>query len=276
MAISWFPGHMVTARKDVAETLRATDVVIEMLDARVPGASQNPMIDTLRAQLRRPALKLLNKADVADPERTRAWLAQYNAREGVRAVAISSKRKADVRAIPELCRVLAPHRGTRLKPLRLLILGIPNVGKSTLMNTLLARKVAKVGDEPAITKMQMRHEVSPGVTLVDTPGMLWPGIGEREALLLSATHSIGRNAYEEGEVAAFLGGLLLEDYPALVTARYGPIPSPADGHALIAWIARSRGLKAKGDVPDLGRAATQLLNDFRHGELGRITLERPR
>ena len=274
MAISWFPGHMITARRDVAQTLRTTDVVIEILDARVPGASQNPMIEALRQQLQRPALKLLNKSDVADPERTRVWLAHYQAK-GVRAVALSSQRQAEVQVIPDLCRELAPHRGSSLKPLRLLILGIPNVGKSTLMNSLLKRKVAKVGDEPAITKVQMRHDLGPGLTLVDTPGMLWPGIGEQDALLLSAAHSIGRNAYEDEEVAIALGQLLLADYPALVAARYGQVPAGAGGHGLVAWIAQQRGLKGKGNVPDLGRAATQLLTDFRHGVLGRITLELP-
>lgn len=275
MAIQWFPGHMRTAREEAIETLRATDVVIEVLDARVPGASLNPMFEKIRRELQRPALKLLNKADVADPERTRAWLAHYNGLKNTKAIALSSKVQAEVRVIPELCLALAPHRSTRQKPLRLMILGIPNVGKSTLMNSLLKRKVAKVGDEPAITKMQMRHDLAPGISLVDTPGMLWPGIDPDTALILASTHSIGRNAYEDEEVAVSLGHRLLADYPALVAARYGAPPPGSDGNGLIAFIAQQRGLRGKGDVLDIGRAATQLLTDFRHAALGRITLETP-
>ena len=272
MKIEWFPGHMRTAREEAEKTMRQTDVVIEVLDARVPRASQNPMFEKLRRELQRPALKVLNKSDVADPARTPGWLAWYNAQKGTRAVALSSKAQAEVRALPALCNELAPHRGTMGKPLRLMILGIPNVGKSTLMNSLLKRKVAKVGDEPAITKMQMRHQLAPGISLVDTPGMLWPGIDGDTAMLLAATHSIGRNAYDDEDVARALSKWLLADYPALVAARYG---APPAGAALLEWIAEQRGLRAKGDLLDIGRAATQLLTDFRHHALGRITLEAP-
>src|SRR3954471_17176456 len=167
MPISWYPGHMVTARKDAAEAMRNTDLVIEVLDARAPGASCNPVVETLRQRNQRPALKLLNKSDVADPERTRAWLAHYNAKAGVTAIAVSAKKAADVRRIPTQARALVPHRGTPAKPLRMMILGVPNVGKSTLMNALLARRVAAVGDQPAVTKMHMAHALGPGMWLVD-------------------------------------------------------------------------------------------------------------
>ena len=177
MAIGWFPGHMATAKKEAIETMRSTDVVIEVLDARVPFSSCNPLFETLRKENQRPALKLLNKADVADPALTDRWLAYYNAQPRTRALALSAKNAAVVKRIPKEALALAPTRGTRLKPLRMMILGVPNVGKSTLMNALLGRHVAKVGDEPAITKHQMKHAMGPTQWIVDTPGMTWPGLG---------------------------------------------------------------------------------------------------
>ena len=273
MPIEWYPGHMATAYKYAAETMRTTDVVIEVLDARVPASSCNPQVEALRRENQRPALKLLNKVDVADPLRTTQWLQHYNAIPGVTAVALSALNKGDVRRIPEACLALAPNRGTHAKPLRMMILGIPNVGKSTLMNTLLKRHVANVGDEPAITRMQMRHELGPGMWIVDTPGMLWPGLGQEVALKLAATHSIGRNAYNDEDVAADLGTYLQAEYPSALTRRFGGIPSGSDGMALLACVAKARSLVAKGGAPDLLKAAQALLNDFRAGTLGRITLE---
>lgn len=271
MAIDWFPGHMVAARKNAAETMRKTDVVIEVLDARVPLASRSPMVEELRRENQRPALKLLNKADLADPARTAAWIAWYNAQPNTKAIAVTAQKAGDVQRIPRAAQELAPTRTTALKPLRLMILGIPNVGKSTLMNALLKRKVAKVGDEPAITKMQARHALSPTSYIVDTPGMMWPGVDQHVAHLLAATHSIGRNAYDDHDVALFLAELLLTHYRARLDERYGALPPDADGHALLAHIARVRSIVR--DVAPL--AALTFLKDFRNGLFGRITLEVP-
>ncbi len=281
MAINWYPGHMVTARKEAAEALRSIDVVIEVLDARVPRSSCNPEFEALRRHNQRPALKLLNKADVADPARTQAWLAHYNAQPGVRAIALSARKRGDVAKIPSEALALAPTRTTRIKPLRMMILGIPNVGKSTLMNTLLGRRLADVGDEPAITKHVTRYELGPTMSLVDTPGMMWKGVAQDIALKLAATHSIGRNAYDDASVAFDLARLLLADYPGLLEARYGALPAgpaatPAlDGPGLIAAIATRRALVMRGGGPDLERAASLLLKEFRDGTLGAITLETP-
>ncbi|HEX5801755.1 MAG TPA: ribosome biogenesis GTPase YlqF, partial [Azospira sp.] len=233
MSIQWFPGHMTQARKKAAETLAVADVVVEVVDARLPAASSNPMIHELRAFRQRPFLKLLNKSDMADPAATKAWLDYYNSQKGVKAVALSCKKPGDVAKVPGLCLQLAPHRGTPLKALRMMIMGIPNVGKSTLINALLKRRAAKVGDEPAITKSQMRHDVAPHLWLVDTPGMLWPGLEPDLALQLAASHSIGRNAVIDEEVATFLGDLLLERYQALVAARYKIDVAGLDGASLI-------------------------------------------
>ena len=176
MAIQWVPGHMTSARKKAAETMARTDVVIEVVDARLPEASSNPMIKELRQHRQRPCLKVLNKADLADPVVTKAWLDHYNRQPGVKAIAISSKKPAEVARIPNQCQSLAPHRNDNIKPLRMMIMGIPNVGKSTIMNALLKRKVAAVGDEPAVTKSQQSLDISPSKQITDTPGMLWPKI----------------------------------------------------------------------------------------------------
>jgi len=266
---------MVTARKEAAIAMRKTDVVIEVLDARVPYSSRNPMIEELRRENQRAALKILNKSDIADPERTKLWLSHYNAQPGVKAVALCAKQPKAVKRIPEHAKALAPTRNSPLKPLRLMILGIPNVGKSTLMNVLLQRVVTKVGDEPAVTKMHHRHELSKGVWLTDTPGMLWPGIGNEIGLKLAATHSIGRNAYDNALVAAALGGYLLEQYPALLAQRFGPLPDTLDGNGLLEAIARARGFIGKGGTLDLERSARTFLGEFRDGTLGNITLETP-
>jgi ribosome biogenesis GTPase A len=276
MSIQWFPGHMTAAKKKAAETMAQTDVVIEVLDARLPLASCNPMIETLRLFRQRPCLKLLNKADLADPVVTAAWLRYFNAQKGVRAVALSCKKPGDAAKVGRLCLELAPHRGTSLKPLRMMIMGIPNVGKSTLMNALLKRRVAAVGDEPAVTKSQARFDLNDHMVLVDTPGLMWPKIQyPDDGLMLAASHAIGKNALIDMEVASFLGGLLIQRYPRLIAARYGCATEGMDGPSLIEAVARRRGYLIKGGTPDLEKAALALVQDYRDGALGRISLETP-
>ena len=276
MTIQWFPGHMSLARKKAAETMEFVDVVIEVVDARLPEASSNPMIKTLREHRQRPALKLLNKADLADPAATKAWLDFYNRQKGVTAIALSCKKPADVARVTGFCLAIAPHRNDNVKPLRMMIMGIPNVGKSTLMNALVKRRIAAVGDEPAVTKMQQRFDLSPGMTLTDTPGLLWPKIDyESDGYMLAASHAIGTNEVMEEEVAAFLGDILLARYPQLLTARYGFPLEGLDGPALVEAVGRRRGCLIRGGGFDLEKAALILLDDYRSGTLGRISLETP-
>lgn len=278
MSIQWFPGHMTSARKKAGETLAVADVVVEVLDARLPQASSNPMIHELRAFRQRPCLKLLNKADVADPAATKAWLEHFSKQPGVMAVAISCKKAGDVAKIPALAQKLAPHRCDAVKPLRLMIMGIPNVGKSTLMNALVKKKVAAVGDQPAVTKSQQRIDLSSRLTVYDTPGMLWPKIEHPvDGLMLAASHAVGVNAYIDEEVATWLAGFLLENYPALLKARYGFDTNAMDAVAVIEAIARKRGciIKGRGGELDREKASAILLNDYRSGTLGRISLETP-
>ncbi|MEO8006173.1 MAG: ribosome biogenesis GTPase YlqF [Betaproteobacteria bacterium] len=276
MTIQWFPGHMNLARKKAAESLEWVDVVIEVVDARLPEASSNPMIKTLRQQRQRPALKLLNKSDLADPVATKAWLAFYNQQKGVKAVAISCKSKTEVARVIGYCREIAPHRNDMTKPLRMMIMGIPNVGKSTLMNALLKRRIANVGDEPAVTKRQQSIDIGPGMTLTDTPGLMWPRIEhDADGYMLAASHAIGTNAVIETDVAAFLGTILLARYPKLLAERYGVAMDGVDGVRLIEVVAKRRGCLLKGGALDVEKAALILLDDYRSGTLGRVSLETP-
>ena len=276
MAIQWFPGHMTSARKKAAETMASIDVVIEVVDARLPEASTNPMVRELRLHRQRPCLKVLNKSDLADPAVTKAWLTYYNKQSGVKAVAISSKNAGEVSRLPSLCQSLAPHRNDNVKQLRMMIMGIPNVGKSTLMNALVKRKIAKVGDEPAVTKSQQIHQISVRHAIVDTPGLMWPKIEhESDGLMLAASHAIGRNAVIDEEVAVFLAGLLLKRYPALLAARYGFPVEGVDAVAVVEGVAKRRALVMRGGEPDFEKASAVLLQDYRDGKLGRISLETP-
>lgn len=275
MAIQWFPGHMHLTKKAIAERIRQTDVVIELLDARLPGSSANPMLADLTAG--KPALKVLNKQDLADPERTAQWLAHYNAQPATRAIALDASATAPARVLVQACHALAPTRGSMAKPMRVLICGIPNVGKSTLINTLAGKRATKTGDEAGITKLEQRIVLADGFYLYDTPGMLWPRIiVAQSGYHLAASGAIGRNAFDEEEVGLELLNSLKGPYADLLTARYG-IADPAglNDEDLLDAIGRQRGaLLGKGRV-NLQKAAEIVMHDFRSGALGRITLETP-
>ena len=286
MAIQWYPGHMTQARKKAEETMEFADIVIEVLDARVPEASHNPVINEMRLFRQRPNLKILNKADLADPITTQAWLNHFNRQPNTKAVALSCKKPGEANKIPKLCLALSPHRGTHLKPLRMLIMGIPNVGKSTLMNALLNRRVAKVGDEPAVTKSQQRFDLSETMSITDTPGMMWPKIQyESDGYMLAASHAIGRNAVIDEDVALFLANNLLKTFPELLNARYkldtmkyeGSYLNvlKMDGVDLLEAIAKRRSYKRHDGLWDTEKTAVAFLTDYRSGAIGRISLETP-
>ena len=274
MTIVWFPGHMAASRKKAAETMAKIDVVIEVLDARLPGASSNPLIEKLRQHRQRPCLKILNKADLADPAASAAWVKHFGKEKGVTAVAISSKRADQVARIPQLAAALVPHRDD--KGVRMMVMGVPNVGKSTLINALLKRKVAKTGDEPAITRQQSRWVLDERHDLIDTPGLMPAKIpSESDAFMLAASHLIGPESYTDEDVATFLGDLLASRYPGLLRTRYDLDAEKLDGYAVISAIARKRGYLLKGGKPDHEKAGRALMQDYRSGLLGRITLETP-
>ena len=286
MSIQWYPGHMTQARKKAEETMEFTDMVIEVLDARVPEASHNPVINEMRLFRQRPNLKVLNKSDLADPKVTEAWLNYFNQQPNTKAVALSCKKAGDAKKIVSACRQITTHRGTHLKPLRALIMGIPNVGKSTLMNALLNRRVAKVGDEPAVTKSQQRFELDATFSITDTPGMMWPKIQyESDGYMLAASHAIGRNAVIDEDVAIFLADILLKTYPDLLNERYklntmkheGAFLDvlKMDGVDLLAAIAERRSYKRHDGLWDTEKTAVAFLTDYRSGAIGRVSLESP-
>jgi ribosome biogenesis GTPase A len=275
VSVNWFPGHMDSARKEAAKTMAKVDVVIEILDARLPGASSNPLIERLRLGRQRPCLKVLNKSDLADPQVTAAWVRSLGKEKQVSAVALSCKKAAEVARIPALAAALAPHRDGGVKDLRMMVMGVPNVGKSTFVNALLKRKAAKTGDEPAITRHQSRFDLGDDMVLIDTPGLMWSIKHADDGLMLAASHAIGENAFISEEVATFLAEILLARYPELVAARYGCEPAKLDGPGLIEAIARKRGYLLKGGRVDYEKAGNALVHDYRSGALGRISLETP-
>jgi ribosome biogenesis GTPase A len=275
MAIQWFPGHMHATKKAIVKRLPDIDVVIELLDARAPGSSANPLLAELAQG--KPALKVLNKQDLADPARTALWLAHYQAQPGTNALALDASETAPARQLIAACRALVPLRGGMVKPVRVLICGIPNVGKSTLINTLIGQRKAKTGDEPGITKTEQRIALASDFDLFDTPGMLWPRIVvEQSGYNLAATGGIGRNAYDEEEVAMALLASVREPYADRLQARYKLADfSGVTDDALLADIARKRGGLLPGGHVNLQKAAEIVINDFRTGAWGRITLETP-
>jgi ribosome biogenesis GTPase A len=264
---------MNSTKKAIIERVKGIDVVIEMLDARLPASSGNPLLAELTRG--KPALKVLNKQDLADPQRTALWLQHFTEQPATRAVALDGRAGAPVHRIVEACRELAPLRGGMVKPLRVLICGIPNVGKSTVINSLAGRVAAKTGDEPGITKLEQKIVIASDFYLFDTPGMLWPRIVvEQGGYNLAASGAVGRNADEE--VALVLLAALHRDYPGQVEQRYKLDASVArtDDERLAA-VGRARGAVLPGGRISLQKAAEIVLHDFRSGSLGRISLETP-
>jgi ribosome biogenesis GTPase A len=275
MAIQWFPGHMHLTRKAIGERIKEIDVVIEMLDARLPGSSANPMLAELIKG--KPALKILSKQDLADPSRTALWLAHYNALPGVSAMGLDTSMTSPAKALIDACRQLAPNRGGMVKPMRVLICGIPNVGKSTLINTLKGKRAAKTGDEAGVTKQELRIALEDDFYLYDTPGVLWPRIiVEQSGYNLAASGAIGVNAFDEEVVALELLNYLIPHYPQALAERYkiDNIPSYTD-ETLLEVIGRQRGAIQSGGRVNSTKAAHLVIHDFRAAAMGRITLETP-
>ena len=273
MTLQWYPGHMTRGRRELTALMPSQDVVVEVLDARLPAASSNPLIAEIRRD--KPCIKVLTKSDLADPEVTRAWIEYFQA-GNVKAIASTTDRPADTRKrVMQLCAGMALHRGAD-KKVRALIAGCPNVGKSTLINTLVGRNVAKTGDKPAVTKDQQLLTLPNGMTLVDTPGLMWPKIeDEQGAFRLAFAGSIPSTAIDYLQIGMFGADYLLRRYPELILARFKFAQLPRDAETLLFEIGKRRGGLRAGGTVDLHKAAEHLVNDFRSGIIGAISLEAP-
>lgn len=278
MAIQWFPGHMNRAKRALQELSEEIDIVIELLDARAPFSSCNPLIQNIIRFKRK--IRILNKSDLADPEISKVWLDYFSQQENTLAILGDKDNKKQRDKIIRLCKELAPARGTSFeKPLRVMITGIPNVGKSTLINQLVGKKAAKTGDVPAVTKANQRLYVNDTFVIFDTPGMMWqkiryPQIGYN----LAICNSIGRNALDEELVALYLIEFLQQSiYQESFAARYKLKPEHLELHydKLLDVLANKRGCIIAGGVIDRQKISEIVIQDFRDGKIGKISLETP-
>lgn len=285
MPIHWFPGHMNRARREIADALKNVDVVIELVDARLPFSSRNPLLGKLAAK--KPIQTLLSKADLADPDVTEAWLEAW---PGPRPLALSMIDAKSVRPLLARCRELAPNRGGPGRTLRTMVVGIPNVGKSTLINSLTGRRVAKTGDKPAITRHAQRVELDRDLSIFDSPGVLWPRLDDQEgAHRLAASGAVGDAAFDQIEVACWAVLFVSRRYASTLVDRFDlgdeldailrdTPDDPKDATravALLEAVGRRRGALRAGGRVDLERAADLFLRELRSGKLGRISFETP-
>ncbi|MBI1920984.1 MAG: ribosome biogenesis GTPase YlqF [Geobacter sp.] len=274
MTIQWYPGHMGKAHDQISELVGKTDVIIEVLDARLPASSANHLLAELRRD--KPCIKVLNKNDLADPAVTKAWVRNFEKETGVRALPLSAKERREVSQLIRLCQRLAPNRGKPGRPLRAMVVGIPNVGKSTLINTLAGRSIAKVGDKPAITVSTQQINLRNGIILSDTPGLLWPEMGDQAAAYRLATSgAIGAGALDYTSVGLFAAEYMMHRYPELLSIRYKLAQLPDTPIDMLEAIGRRLGCLVTGGEVDLNRAAEAFLRELRAGKIGRVSLEEP-
>jgi ribosome biogenesis GTPase A len=245
-----------------------------VLDARLPFSSSNHKLEEIRRT--KPWIKILNKHDLADPVCTKAWVRLFEQQAGVRALPMSAKQSAETKQLIKLCKTLAPKRGKPGFPVRVMVVGIPNVGKSTLINTLAGRSMAKVGDKPAITTTTQLIDLKNGVVLNDTPGVLWPDMEDQEgAYRLATSGAIGANALDYTVVGLFAGEFMMRRYPEMLMKRYKIAELPDNPTDLMEAIGRCLGCLKSGGGIDLHRASEAFLRELRAGKLGRISFEEP-
>ncbi|TCI27452.1 ribosome biogenesis GTPase YlqF [Exiguobacterium sp. SH3S2] len=280
MAIQWFPGHMAKARRQVTEKLKLIDVVIELVDARVPQSSRNPMVDEITAG--KPRLIVLNKADMADQAVTDAWMRALK-RDDIEVVAVDAKHSKGLKQLMTGAEKLMKDKHDRMRekgrnpgPIRALIIGIPNVGKSTLINRLAGRNIAITGDRPGVTKRQQWIKMKGGeMELLDTPGILWPKFEDQMVgYRLAATGAIKDDILNLDDIAMYAARELRSRYPEQLKERFKLDDLPEDAVELLELIGKKRGLLSGGYV-DFEKASELLLNELRHEKIGRVSLETP-
>jgi ribosome biogenesis GTPase A len=274
MTIEWYPGHMGKAHIQISKLIRSVHVIIEVLDARLPASSSNHLLEGLRGN--KPCIKVMNKNDLADPAVTRAWVRSFEKQAGTRALPLSAKQHREVNQLIKLCQQLAPTRGKPGFPLRAMVVGIPNVGKSTLINTLAGKCMAKVGNKPAITNCTQQIDLRNGIILCDTPGLLWPDMNDQVAAYRLATSgAIGAGALDYSKVALFAVKFMMQRYPETLRSRYEFTDVSDNADAVLEQIGRRLGCLVAGGEIDLNRAAEAFLRELRAGKLGRVSLEEP-
>jgi ribosome biogenesis GTPase A len=274
MSIQWFPGHMYKARKEIEKIILQVDLIIEVLDARIPYSSENPMIAKLRGN--KPTIKVLTKSDLADPLVTEQWLSFFEKENNVKARALSLEKPEYTRQLIDVIRDLLPEKEKGHKTINVMIMGIPNVGKSTLINTLAGKSIAKTGNEPAVTKGQQRINLRNGIMLWDTPGMLWPKVeNDNSSYRLATTGAIKDTAMSYEEVAFFAVEFLLKSYPNQLLKRYDIGPLPASEIEFLEAAGAKRGCLVSGGRVDLEKISKILLTELRSGLIGRMSLETP-
>mgnify|MGYP003230730642 FL=1 len=278
MLIQWFPGHMAKTKRLIIEHLKAVDVAAELLDARIPLASANPMVEELLSG--KPRIIILNKADLADPGMTKAWESYYK-RKRIAAVSMSCGNGKDKKKFLRLIKEAAgpmlekwKRRGLKTRSVRIMILGIPNVGKSTLINFISGTAAARTANTPGHTRGKQWVRLSQGLDLLDTPGVLWPKFEDQVAALrLAATGAIAGDVFDADTVVSELMRVLARTAPDALREKYGIEDAAADPQILLAQAGKRRGCILPGGAIDYARAQTMILNDFRSGKLGRITLD---
>lgn len=279
MYFQWYPGHMTKAKRAMQEDIKLIDVVIELVDARIPRSSKNPDIDELAKQKSR--VLLLNKSDMADIAVQKEWIRHYE-KSGYLVLAVNSKKKNELKQvnalIQEACKEKIERdrkRGILNRPVRAMIVGIPNVGKSTFINSFAGKACAKTGNKPGVTKGKQWIRLNKQVELLDTPGILWPKFEDQAVgRHLAFIGSIKDELIQSVDLALDLIEFLTKSYPGTLQKQYG-VEEPVDSAEILRQLAENRGCIQKGSEPNYEKAAFLLLDDFRNARLGRITIERP-
>ena len=275
--INWYPGHMKKTKEDIEKNLRLVDIVLEIIDARIPESSRNPMLDDILAE--KPRMIIMNKSDLADPKENQKWINKFK-NDGIVALPMNSKERINVGKIYDIAREILAEKFKKHEEkdidnpvIRMMIVGVPNSGKSTFINNVAQRKGARVGNRPGVTQTKQWIKTNSNLQLLDTPGVLWPKFDDRTGLHLSFTNAIKDEILNIEDLTLYFLKEIAKEYPENLSERYGVDPSD-EAIDIYEAIAKKRGAIIAGGDFDYTRTASIILNDFRTGKLGRITLEK--